>query len=344
MILNAYAVLDFSLSLLRLLLALGIVGLGGLAWFRRSPTPDAKKDLEDRSYLLFLMAILLLGLNLLSWPLLYLLLQSYVSEWPGVMCVYGVTRIGTDCVGPSRFLPGLLQFLQLAKPALAFVSGLWFVLYLVNRQTATAPLSHRILAVLVLAGLIAVGDAAAELIYLEIPKKEDFSSGCCAPTSQDASHGTWLVPNAVVSVRDRPLLTAGYYSVTAAVILGVISSLTQARQQQHVPRLWPLVVGALVALSIATVFLVEVEAPVLLRLPYHHCPYDLLPRVPEAVLGMALFLGGTFCVGWAWLTGWWGNCEESRPFLHETIATILLVGLFCYLGSMVLTTVGLALA
>ena len=56
------------------------------------------------------------GLGLASWPLLYLLLQSYVPEWPDVMCIYGVTRVGAGSVGASRFLPGLVTALQVLKP------------------------------------------------------------------------------------------------------------------------------------------------------------------------------------------------------------------------------------
>ena len=96
MILNAYAVLNAFLALLRLLFGVLVVGIGTKAWLqgRKSITPERRKALEDRGSLLFLMAFLLLGLNLVSWPLLYLLLQSYVPEWPGVMCIYGVTQIG----------------------------------------------------------------------------------------------------------------------------------------------------------------------------------------------------------------------------------------------------------
>ena len=107
MILNSYAILDASLSLLRLALALLAVGLGVTAWRtgRHLLSTEGRQGLEDRSYLLALVGLLTLGLNLISWPLLYLLLQSYVPQWPGVMCVYGVTRIGTGSAGPSRFLP-----------------------------------------------------------------------------------------------------------------------------------------------------------------------------------------------------------------------------------------------
>src|SRR5260370_15820784 len=155
MILNAFAVLDGFTTLLRLVLALVVIALalgGWQGW--RGATAAAGVRLEDRNYLLFLLAFLLLFLNLASWPILYLLLDSYVPEWPGVMCIYGVMQVGRGSDGMSRFLPDLLRALQVIKPLLVFASGAWVVLYLANRGAARSPLTARIL--LVLAGLRAL--------------------------------------------------------------------------------------------------------------------------------------------------------------------------------------------
>jgi hypothetical protein len=77
-IVNPYAVLDAFLTLLRLLVGLFILLAGAAAWRRSfsAPTSEVRTAVEDRSYLLYSLALLLLALNLLSWPLLYLLLQS----------------------------------------------------------------------------------------------------------------------------------------------------------------------------------------------------------------------------------------------------------------------------
>lgn len=347
MILNAYAVLDVFLCLLRLAFSLVVIGVGAYAWkrARRALSPEARKALEDRTYLLFLVAVLLLGLNVVSWPLLYLLLQSYVPEWPDVMCIYGVTQIGRGSVGVSRFLPGLLKALQLTKPALVFGSGAWLVLYLINRRTQSAPLLGRILAMLVFVGLLAAGDSAAELAYMWIPKKEEFQSlGCCTAVFDDRSGSAWLAPDPVLGVGDRPRLSVAYYAVNAGMVVGLFAYAVQARHRARVARLTPLLLGAALALPVSAAFLVEVVAPVLLGLPFHHCPYDLIPQAPEAVVSAALFLWGTFSVGWAWVAARWGDCPESRAFLPWSVGTILLTGLFCYLGSAVMMTVALALA
>ena len=116
MIVNAYAVLTAFVSLLQLVIGLlVIVSSRG----RRSVRPIG--DVENRPYLLLMLGCLLLGVNLASWPLLYALMQSYVPSWPGVMCIYGVTRIGAGSVGSAGFLPWLLATAQCTKPLLVFL-------------------------------------------------------------------------------------------------------------------------------------------------------------------------------------------------------------------------------
>jgi hypothetical protein len=342
MILNAYAILDGSVTLLRMGLALLVVVLGVAAWRRRRATSSADgKVLEDRGYLLFLLALLLLFLNAASWPLLYLLLASYVPEWPGVMCVYGVTRVGAGSQGPSRFLPGLLQALQALKPLLVFASGAWVMLYLANRRTATSPLTGRLLVLLVGLGLLAGVDSAAEAAYLAIPKQEEFlSAGCCTAPAADPDR---FLPASATGEDGRSWLAAAFYAVTGGMILGLFV-LVQKMSKRQTPRgLAPLLLGALGALAVGGLFLVDVVAPALLRLPHHHCAYDLLTRAPESVLAVVSFLGGTFAVGWACVTAWFAACPETRPHLGGQVRGLLVLAFFGYLGSVVMVSVELSL-
>jgi hypothetical protein len=339
MILNAYAVLDAFLSLVRLLVGLLVIGVGISAWRMRrlELIPERRKALEDRGALLFLLAFLLLGLNLAAWPLLYLLLQSYVPEWPGVMCIYGVTQVGTGSLGASRFLPALVTTLQVMKPALVFGSGAWFVLYVVNRQTASAPLLRRTLVALVTLGVLAEVDALAELAYLAIPKKEEFlSAGCCTAGFDPWVRSARFLPESLLREHDRPWLAAAYFGGHLGLVLALVGYTHWLRRHRTLPWLAPLCLGAVLAVPVSAVFLVEIAAPRLLHLPDHHCPYDLIPQVPGAVLGIALFLWGSFAVGWACVAGWWARCPETEPFLPATVGKLLVMGLWSFLGSLVI--------
>jgi hypothetical protein len=346
MILNSYTVLDVALSCLRLLVAVLIVwlGLGAVRRLRRPMAPDARAEGEDQIHLLGQLARLLLGLQLVSWILLYLLLQSYVPAWPGVMCVYGVTRIGTASVGAARFLPALIDALQVCKPLLLFCGGAWLTLDRINRGTSTGPLTRRALAALIVLGLLGGADAAAELVYLLIPKKEEFPDlGCCTGRLDKPPWGR-PIPDAVRRVWDCPWHLAGYAAADVIVVFALVGYLAQLRRTRRASPFPAVLPAAVAALPVAASFFSEVVAPIFLGLPCHHCPYDLLPVAPDAVLAAALFLGGTFAVGWACLAGWWADCADTRPFLYIQIGRVLGWGLFCYLGSTVLIVVGLAVA
>ena len=84
MIVNAYAILAAFLCLLQVLFGLLVIGssLSSLRRWTLSPTLEQRQAVEERTYLQLLLALLLLGFNLASWPVLYLLLQSYVPSWP----------------------------------------------------------------------------------------------------------------------------------------------------------------------------------------------------------------------------------------------------------------------
>jgi hypothetical protein len=346
MILNSYALLLGFIALLRLassLLVLGIARPGRHA-LAQGQTPEERTALENRCYLLFLLALLLAALNLASWPLLYLLLQSYVAEWPGVMCIYGVTQIGKGSLGPSRLLPDLLHFLQLAKPALVFLSGAWAILYLLNRWTTTAPLLNRLVIFLVPLAALAAADAVAELAYLAIPKKEVFpSAGCCtgALVQDETSR---FVPPILLSPAGRAGLTGAYYGGNVVLLLALLAASRRLRTAPPGTGLWLLLLCDAALLIIGGVFLVEVAAPLLLRLPDHHCAYDLIPQAPEAIVPIVLFVAGSFLVGWAGVARWLGRSRETEPFVPEAVRRLLRLSLWAYSMSLAMLSLELMLA
>ncbi len=347
MILNTFAILDAAVALLSLGVGLLVIGLGATGWrrTRRAAVPEERAALEDRNYLLSMLALWLLGLNVVSWPLFYLLLQSYVAEWPGVMCIYGVTQVGAGSAGSSRFLPGLLAALQVLKPLEVFACGVWFVLYLLNRATPTGPLLGRLLLVLVLGGTLSVATAGIELAYLVIPKKDEAPATGCCTVSTAARAGIWgTIAEIVDQPAAHPWLYAAFYASSGMMVLALASHLDRSRRAPSRLALAGLCAGACASLLAAGAFLGEIAAPAVLHLPYHHCPYDLVPRAPDMVIGAALFIGGVFAVGWATVAGWCGRTPEAAIVRPQLIGRLLFLGLCGYVGALVLVSVELALA
>src|SRR5262249_32174237 len=224
MILNGYAVLDGFLAILRFGLGLlvGFFALAARRTDRRRGDETIASRQEERGTLLSLAAFALVGLVIVSWPVFYLLLQSYVPEWPGVMCIYGVTQIGTGSVGTARFLPDLLRAMQLLKPALMFAGGAWLVLHFLDGRTASAPLAGRALLVLLVVGVLATGDAIAEIAYLIIPKKEEFvTAGCCTQAFDEAERFSRFLPHALVGEGYRHWLNLAYFWLNGSTVVAL---------------------------------------------------------------------------------------------------------------------------
>lgn len=307
--LNAYAIVDGFVALLRCVFALAVMGLGIVSlragWGRESAAQELR---EDRSYLLVSLTTLLVGLNVISWPLLYVFLQSLVPRLPGAMCIYGVTQIGAGTDGISRFLPGMVQMLQILKPAQVFLGGAWLVLYRINRQTLRGSLWRRVFIVQIFVGLLALTDGILEASYLAIPKREEFrTSGCCTAAINRGSSAGREMSVSIGSPEYSREMTAIYYGVQFAVVGGICS----IRRASDRRRLTGLLVLTLGSIPITVLFLVEVAAPAVLRLPYHRCLYDLIPRAPDMLLGIVCHAAGVFAVGWAFVAGCLGRTAET---------------------------------
>jgi hypothetical protein len=233
--------------------------------------------------------------------------------------------------------------LQWSKPLLVFLTGCWFVLYLMNRRTRTAPLTRRVLVALALLGVVAIVDAAVEGAYLIIPKQEEFpDTGCCTAVLGSLDSMNRLPPSSQ-SEGFGTRLQLSYYAVNLAMALTLTYCILRPRWQPSSAWHAVIVLGTLIALGVSQVFLREVVAPALLHLPYHHCVYDLVVQVPESVVGIGLFLLGVFAVGWSCGLGWFGQSVETTPMLREAQRELLRFGLFGYVGSMVMVSVALAL-
>jgi hypothetical protein len=347
MILNAFAVLDAFTTLLRLALALVIVmaSVRALLGRKLAEPPMETERSEERYYLLALVSFVLLFLNVAAWPLFYLMLESFIPQWPDVMCIYGVTQIGARSTSASRYLPALVRTLEITKPLLIFVGGAWFCLHLANRRTATAPLKRRVYSCVLVLGMLALTDCAVEIGYLSIPKTEEtLQNGCCTLRFDVAEQAQGFLAQAGYDDHNRLPLGRLFWGINGFLLIALLISMSRWRwQYDRLVVLW-LPALALVSLPVSLTYLVEVVAPAILHLPYHHCPYDLIPKAPESILAIVLYLFGLFAVGWASLTWCVGRSEETHSFLRNQVTNLLWLAFSSYLGSFVMIWLEMALA
>lgn len=339
---SGYSALAGFIGVLQFLAGLVAIGVG-VRNMLPSPANDAATfadRLESRTYLAALLAYLLLGLSLASWVVFYLMLDSFVPQWPGAMCIYGVTLIGEGSRGVYGWLPMLVTLLQWIKPVLIFMIGAALVVYRFYRQQGTRLLLPRVSLVLTAAAVVALLDSSIELVYVAIPKYEDLpNSGCCSVSAID---GDRQMP---ISQQLQQELTLAYY-LSQFVMVGILLRRVMADGPPPATgrssrlRFTALLLVAAATLWVSMRFLIDVASPALLHLPYHHCLYDLVRDVPESSVAIGLLIWGTFCVGWTSVLAWLGR----GPGLDAELRGWPAYAVVGYLGNMVMTSLELWLA
>lgn len=276
--LNAPSVVAAMLAGLQLVLAAGVASASASALraLRRARTAHEQDDAEVGALRPALQAVALCVVVLASAPLLVGVLVSYVPQWEQVMCVAGVTRIGTASAGAARHLPALLDALFVTKPALVLLAGAWLASHAVLRRSAGRPgaLGPGLLLAL---GLLAGADAGIELAYLLIPKQEVFlASGCCysapAIVSSDASWIERVWPDAA------PAAVLSGLGVAAAALVGTLVVVVRSPTPGS-RRLWATTAaaGGLVGLAAQHVA-VALASPALLGSEAHRCGWCVIER------------------------------------------------------------------
>ncbi|MHC4952348.1 MAG: hypothetical protein ACYTGZ_00535 [Planctomycetota bacterium] len=327
MVLNGYSGIAAFAALLR-------IGLGLFLLAAAVQSLRRREESESRYYLRFIVGATLLGVALAAWPLFYLVLQSYVGLWPGVMCIDGVTRIGTNSANAAAHLPGLIAFLEWSKPALLFVAGTWLVIHIALRGGTRPILVRGSIVALLLLGLLGVVDGAAEGAYLVIPKHEQaLATGCCSVGSQDLAFAPVRASGASVvppGMAGQTWMLLGVGTLVIVLVSATIRAMRESRASA--PWLALSLLGAASLLPVGAVYLREVGAPLFLRLPYHSCAYCLVGSAPESLVAIALFVLAVFAVGWAAVARGLDRSEAliAAPLLRFArfglLAALLMVG------------------
>jgi hypothetical protein len=200
-------------------------------------------------------------------------------------------------------------------------------------------------------GILAAADAAAELAYIAIPKSEELPPpGCCLLAEEDSA--ARFLPPVLLNDDARPWASAACYALNLLLIAGLVFAIrngakawrTSTAQVPGIGRLPALLLGSVIALGVSIVFLIEIAAPALLNQPYHHCVYDLIPQMPEAVIAIGLYVAGFFLLAWAGVAASLGRTPETESFRPKIVRTLLCASLGAYSASLIMISVELLLS
>jgi uncharacterized membrane protein YiaA len=339
MILNVFSISETFIGLISLILMgwAGILSLTLALRWKRALTIEERSEVEKRSHLVLLVAVVVLGIRLLNWPLFYATLQSFVSDIDGAMCIFGVTQVKRVLIGVSEII----------KPIAFFLVGAWLLIHVLDQKTRTSPLMGRKLLFLSATAAVVVAESLLDVVFMFNIAPGTLVS-CCTTVTDILDRPSRVVPQSILGPGYASILGSGYYISNILLVMILGFSMWRLKHQFHTRRqkalpgfifLFALFNGALFVLT-----QVEVHAPKIMGLPFHHCLYCLWQYVPDTILMYILFILGTFATGWAFLLGLVGKTEETTDLLYKNLWMLYGFSMFCFAASMVMNTVHLVVA
>lgn len=311
MILNALSITMIFIGALSSLLAIwgGISSLILYRKWERSSAPEEKSSLEDRSYLVLLIMVIVLMIRLINWPLFYVTLQSFIPDIEGAMCIFGVTQVKV----------GLTHFLEFLKPINFFLIGGWFILHTLDRATNTSPLMKRKFSLLSIIGLFVLVDSMGD-IFLMIGITPESIVSCCTTVTDILNRPTRTTPESILGPEYAQSLQILFF-ITHIALIGFIGVSLKFKTFRR-PILSLLFFFSLLNAILFLLSQIEVFAPAMMHLPFHHCLYCLWQYVPDSILMFSFFILGTFSVGWGFTTDLFGKIGEASDLLPNYLRKI----------------------
>ena len=340
MIINVYTLIMLFVGLLSLSLGgfLLFATVRVLSRFETIVPLETKSKFEQKGYLIFLLACVVLAVRMLAWPWFYFMLQSFVSEVPGAMCMFGVTQI----------LPSTVTFLQIIKPISFFIMGGWLLCYYVDKSIPTTPLVRKNLFFLLIVCGVLLADSIADIYYV-LRMKPLMSVSCCATFFDVPLRPSAMIPQAIFGRHFQKILFVVYYLTNIALIALLFIPLSKKwLSLASLPRkiiLFSQAAIGIVNIPIVIYAYIENIAPRLMQLPYHHCIYCFMGNglVPDAPIMLGLFVIGTFAIGWMGILRLLCRDTETQLVTDLLLMKINSLSVFCLLASIIMVTVHLIL-
>ena len=339
MIVNVYTLIMLFVAIFSLSLGgfLFLLTIRTLLIFKTTVPLEAKTKFEQKGYLVFLLACVILSIRMIVWPWFYFMLQSFVSEVPGAMCMFGVTQI----------MPSTVTFLQIIKPIAFFIMGGWLLCYYVDKSTPTAPLARKNLFFLLIVCGVLLTDSITDAYYV-IRMKPLMAVSCCATFFDVPLRPSAMIPQAIFGRNfQKSLFIIFYLSNIILIILLFMSSSKRELLRLKYRRILLYSQGAIGIINIPVVLYAYIEniAPRLMQLPYHHCIYCFMGRgiVPDAPIMLGLFVIGTFAIGWMGILRIICRDKETQLLTERLVLKVNNLSAFCFLASLIMVTVHLIL-
>ncbi|MBI5043604.1 MAG: hypothetical protein HZC10_07215 [Nitrospirae bacterium] len=127
MIINAFTIILLFVAVISVILGIAALYSSFLLFrkWKKDMSNEERTRLENKAYLTLLLAVVLLGIRMIDWPIFYATMASYIPDITGAMCIYGVTQVAPKIIKPMEVL----------KPFVFFLIGLWLIIYIMDNNS-----------------------------------------------------------------------------------------------------------------------------------------------------------------------------------------------------------------
>jgi hypothetical protein len=162
---------------------------------------------------------------------------------------------------------------------------------------------------------------------------------CCTTVTDILNRPTRTTPESILGPEYAQSLQVLFF-ITHLALMGFIGVSLKFRIFRR------LILGLLSLFAILNAFVfllsqIEVFAPRMMHLPFHHCLYCLWQYVPDSIVLYLLFILGTFSVGWGFTTALLGRQGEAADLLPGYLRRIYSFAFFFLLASLIMLIIHL---
>jgi len=342
MIVNPYSVSALTIDAASFgLAAVAVVKTIKLLLSRSSDDLETGESITKREndlYLLFWLGTVLLIIRLLSWPFFYLVLHSFVSEVVGAMCIYGATKL----------LPRLTLFLESSKVLLFFCGMLWLLLFRLERLNETngakrAKAVSTMLLLLAFCSGLALFESGGSVI-LWIRSSAELAVSCCTTITDIPNRFTVWIPETLLGNQYELPLWFAYFGINGVLLVFGCLGLAQFAKRGIRPSwLVFLSFSALLAGGVTLLATIELIAPHLMGLSFHHCIYCFIQTTVDGALILLLVITGTFLLAALTPIYLLAHSWTEERLLGNVLSRCMVIGLLGFGGSLVMVSVHLLL-
>jgi hypothetical protein len=162
---------------------------------------------------------------------------------------------------------------------------------------------------------------------------------CCTTITDILNRPTRATPESIFGPEYAQPLQVLFF-ITHLALMGFIGVSLKFRIFRR------LILGLLSLFAILNAFVfllsqIEVFAPRMMHLPFHHCLYCLWQYVPDSIAMYLFFILGTFSVGWGFTTELFGRHGETAGLLPIFLRKIYSFAFFFLSASLIMLVIHL---